>query len=47
MLAYYNKMHGAKFMTFYTGLHNHARYIYMKAGFKIVMSYASMGKTFK
>lgn len=28
MLAYYNKMHGAKFMTFYTGLHNHARYIY-------------------
>lgn len=46
-LAYYNKMHGAKFMTFYTGLTNHARYIYMGAGFKIIMSYASMGKTFK
>ena len=47
LLAYYNKMHGAKFMTFYTGLNNHARYIYMKAGFKIVMSYASMGKSLK
>ena len=44
MLAYYNKIHGAKFMTFYTGLNNHARYIYKGAGFKIVMSYASMGK---
>lgn len=44
MLAYYNKIHGAKFMTFYTGLNNHARYIYKGAGFKIIMSYASMGK---
>ncbi len=43
-LAYYNKINGAKFMTFYTGLTNHARYIYMQAGFKIVMSYASMSK---
>lgn len=47
MLAYYNKMHGAKFMTFYTGLTNHARYIYMGAGFKIIMSYASMEKKLK
>lgn len=46
-LAYYNKMHGAKFMTFYTGLTNHARYIYMGAGFKIIMSYASMAKNLK
>lgn len=46
-LAYYNKMHGAKFMTFYTGLTNHARYIYMGAGFKIVMSYANMAKVLK
>lgn len=43
-LAYYNKMHGAKFMTFYTGLNNHARYIYMGAGFKIVQSFAGMQK---
>ena len=43
-LAYYNKMHGARFMTFYTGLNNHARYIYKGAGFKIIMSYASMAK---
>ena len=36
LLAYYSKQNGAEFMTFYTGLTNHARYIYMKAGFKIV-----------
>lgn len=47
MLAYYNKMHGARFMTFYTGLNNHARYIYTGAGFKIIMSYASMTKNIK
>ena len=46
-LAYYNKMNGAKFMTFYTGLTNHARYIYMGAGFKIVQSYANMQKKLK
>lgn len=43
-LAYYNKNNGAKFMTFYTGLTNHARYIYMGAGFKIVQSFAGMQK---
>lgn len=46
-LAYYNKMGGAKFMTFYTGLNNHARYIYMGAGFKIVQSFALMKKPLK
>ena len=47
MLAYQSKLNGAKFMTFYTGLNNHARYIYMGAGFKIVQSYAIMKKIFK
>ena len=47
MLAYQSKLNGAKFMTFYTGLTNHARYIYMGAGFKIVQSYCSMKKMFK
>ena len=41
-LAYYNKNNGAKFMTFYTGLTNYARYIYMGAGFKIVQSFCFM-----
>ncbi len=44
LLAYHSKLNGAKFMTFYTGLNNHARYIYMKAGFKIQQSYALMKK---
>ncbi len=44
LLAYNSKLNGAKFMTFYTGLTNHARYIYMKAGFKIIQSYALMKK---
>lgn len=44
LLAYNSKLNGAKFMTFYTGLTNHARYIYMKAGFKIQQSYAIMKK---
>ena len=42
LLALYNKKGGAKFMTFYTGLKNHARYIYMGAGFKIIQSFALM-----
>ncbi len=44
MLAYKSKLNGAKFMTFYTGLNNHARYIYMGAGFKIIQTYALMKK---
>lgn len=43
-LAYYNKLGGAKFMTFYTGQKNHARYIYLGAGFKIVQTFAYMKK---
>ena len=46
-LAYQSKRNGANFMTFYTGLNNHARYIYMGAGFKIVQSYTLMVKKFK
>ncbi len=44
MLAYKSKENGAKFMTFYTGLNNHARYIYMGAGFKIIQTYTIMKK---
>ena len=47
LLGYYNKKGGAKFMTFYTGLNNHARYIYMGAGFKIIQSFATMKKPLK
>lgn len=47
LLAYHSKLNGAKFMTFYTGQNNHARYIYMGAGFKIVQSFAIMKKVFK
>lgn len=46
-LAYYSKQNGAKFMTFYTGLTNHARYIYMGAGFKIVQTFVLMKKVIK
>lgn len=46
-LAYQSKLNGAKFMTFYTGLNNHARYIYMGAGFKIVQTYTLMKKKIK
>lgn len=47
LLALNSKLNGAKFMTFYTGLTNHARYIYMGAGFKIIQSFAIMKKTLK
>ena len=47
LLALNSKINGAKFMTFYTGLTNHARYIYMGAGFKIIQSFAVMKKTLK
>ena len=46
-LANYNKMNGAKFMTFYTGLNNFARFIYKGAGFKIVQSFCFMKKVLK
>lgn len=47
LLAYNSKLNGAKFMTFYTGLTNHARYIYKGAGFKIIQSFAIMKKKLK
>lgn len=47
LLAYHSKLNGASFMTFYTGLTNHARYIYMGAGFKIVQSFSIMKKELK
>ena len=33
-------------MTFFTGLDNPARYIYLSAGFKIAQSFADMKKNF-
>lgn len=43
-LCYYSKLNGAKYMTFFTGLDNPARYIYLHAGFKIAQSFADMKK---
>lgn len=43
-LAEYSKTHGSKFMTFFTGRNNFARYIYLSLGFKIIMSFAVMEK---
>ena len=43
-LANYSKQNGSKFMTFFTGRTNHARYIYLKSGFKIIQSFAIMRK---
>lgn len=43
-LVEFNKHNGAEFMTFYTGLINHARFIYKSAGFKIVQSFCFMKK---
>lgn len=43
-LGKYSRDHGSKFMTFFTGRTNHARYIYLKSGFKIIQSFAIMEK---
>ena len=43
-LCYQSKLNGAKYMTFFTGLDNKARYIYLSAGFKIAQSFADMKK---
>lgn len=43
-LCAYLKDHGATYMTFFTGIDNPARYIYMFAGFKIAQSFADMKK---
>ena len=45
-LCYQSKLNGAKYMTFFTGLDNPARYIYLSAGFKIAQSFADMKKNF-
>lgn len=43
-LASYSKEHGSQFMTFFTDRLNFARTIYLSLGFKIVQSFAVMGK---
>lgn len=43
-LCEYLKEHGATYMTFFTGLENPARRIYLFAGFKIAQSFADMKK---
>ncbi len=45
-LCYQSKLNGAQYMTFFTGLDNPARYIYLSAGFKIAQSFADMKKQF-
>ena len=44
LLCYQSKLNGAEYMTFFTGLDNPARYIYLGAGFKIAQSFADMKK---
>ena len=46
ILCYQSKLNGAQYMTFFTGLDNPARYIYLGAGFKIAQSFADMKKVF-
>lgn len=41
-----SKKNDAKYMTFFTGLDNPARYIYLGAGFNVVQSFADMKKNF-
>lgn len=43
-LCEYSKQHGSSFMTFFTGLENPARNIYLYAGFKIIQTFAIMRK---
>ena len=45
-LCKYLKDHGSTYMTFFTGIDNPARYIYLFAGFKIAQSFADMKKNF-
>lgn len=46
VLCLEEKKNGAEYMTFFTGLDNPARYIYLGAGFKVAMSFADMIKKF-
>lgn len=43
-LIYQSKNNGAEFMSLFTGALNNARYIYLKAGFKVVSSFAVLRK---
>lgn len=43
-LCEYSKQQGSQYMTFFTGLDNPARRIYLYAGFKIAQSFADMKK---
>ena len=45
-LCYWLKNNGSSYMTFFTGIDNPARYIYLSAGFKIAQSFADMKKNF-
>ena len=45
-LCYWLKQNGSSYMTFFTGIDNPARYIYLSAGFKIAQSFADMKKNF-
>jgi len=46
-LCQYSKEHGSKFMTFFTGLENPARRIYLYAGFRVAQTFAIMCKEVK
>src|SRR5690554_75612 len=46
-LIYQSKVNGANFMSLFTGSENNARYIYLKAGFKVVSSFAILRKDLK
>lgn len=46
-LCEWSKHNGSSYMTFFTGLDNPARYIYLGAGFKIAQTFADMKKVFK
>ena len=46
-LCHWSKLNGSSYMTFFTGLDNPARYIYLGAGFKIAQTFADMKKVFK
>ena len=43
-LIYQSKINGSQFMSLFTGSENPARNIYLKAGFKIVKSFAVLRK---
>lgn len=46
-LCEYSKNQGSSFMTFFTGLENKARYIYLAAGFDIIQTFGILRKELK